>query len=254
MCHNTHAMGTSERKQRERAEREELILDVGRKMLLKDGYHGLSMDRIAEEIEYSKGIVYQHFASKDDLLCGISINLLREGLAYFHRASQLPGRPRERFTAIAVASQLLFRLHPDSFQAQLIIWVNAIADRAPQERREAMGQLQGELHALLVSIVDDAVARNDLRLPPGVTPHSVMHGMWTMLIGAELSAQAPKLSNQCEAIDPATSARQNIQRLWDGYGWKPLSTVWDYAQTEKRTLTEVFPEEYQALQRAGRNL
>lgn len=244
-------MGTSERKQRERAERESLILDVGRKMLLKDGYHGLSMDRIAEEIEYSKGIVYQHFASKDDLLCGISINLLREGVAFFHRASQLRGRPRERLTAIALASQLLFRLHPDSFQAQLIIWVNAIADRASQERREVMGQLQTDLHVLLIGIVDDAIARNDLRLPPGVTPHNVMHGMWAMLVGADLTAQAPRFAKQWDTVEPAAVVRWNIQRLWDGYGWKPLSTAWDYAETEKRTLTELFPEEYQVLQRSG---
>ena len=59
---------TVTRKQREIAQREDLILETARKMLLERGYLGLTMDRIAEEIEYSKGTVYQHFSSKEDLI------------------------------------------------------------------------------------------------------------------------------------------------------------------------------------------
>ncbi len=33
-------------------------------MIVRDGYHGLSMDRIAEALEYSKGTIYQHFSCK----------------------------------------------------------------------------------------------------------------------------------------------------------------------------------------------
>ena len=129
MCHNS-VMGTPERKERERAQREQHILQVGRRMLVEHGYHGLSMDRIAQEIEYSKGIVYQHFSSKEDLLCAISVDLLKGVLDFLRRAARVRGHARERLTAEAVAIQLHCALNPDGFQAQLLIWVNSIAEKA----------------------------------------------------------------------------------------------------------------------------
>ena len=61
-------MDTLTRKQREIREREQLILDVARDMLLTRAYLGVTMDRIAQEIEYSNGTVYQHFSNKEDVL------------------------------------------------------------------------------------------------------------------------------------------------------------------------------------------
>ena len=51
-------MSTSNRKEREIREREELILAVGRDLLLERGYLGMTMDKIAEATEYSKGLEY----------------------------------------------------------------------------------------------------------------------------------------------------------------------------------------------------
>mgnify|MGYP001820983313 CR=1 FL=1 len=52
------------RKQREILEREELILSAAQKLLHEQGYNHLTMDRVAETVEYSNGTIYNHFASK----------------------------------------------------------------------------------------------------------------------------------------------------------------------------------------------
>lgn len=247
-------MGTSERKERNLAQREQRILEVGRRMLVTHGYRGLSMDRIAAEIEYSKGIVYQHFSSKEDLLCAISIDLLREGVVFFRRASRYSGHARERLTAVAVASQLLLRLNPDGFQAQLIIWVNSIAEKAPQERQASLGHLQSEVIEILTEIVQDAVQRKELVVPPEFAPLSLAHGMWAMLIGTELLAQERKSAASFEPLDSGTVTRRNLQVFWDGFGWKPLSTEWNYEATVRRVLDELFAEEHERLLKTGRTL
>jgi hypothetical protein len=36
--------------------------------------------------------------------------------------------------------------------------------------------------------------------------------------------------------------RQNQDRMCDGWGWKPLLGEWDYAATDQRIRSEVFPE------------
>ena len=244
-------MGTSERKERERAEREQRILLVARRMLVEQGYHGLSMDRIAEEIEYSKGIVYQHFSSKEDLLCAISIDLLKEGVGFFRRASRFSGHARERLTAVAVAAQLLLRLNPDGFQAQLIIWVNSIAEKAPQARQASLGRLQSEAIEILAEIVRDAIQCKELVLPADVVPLSLVHGTWAMLVGSDLLAQAGKTSADFKSLELGVVTRRNLEILWDGFGWEPLSTEWDYEATVRRVLADLFAEEHEKLLKTG---
>jgi len=51
------------RKQREIATREQLILDTAQNILHEQGYSHLTMERIAEATEYSKGTIYYHFSS-----------------------------------------------------------------------------------------------------------------------------------------------------------------------------------------------
>ncbi len=64
--------------QRQRAERESLILAEAERLLGTEGYEGLVMDRLAELVGISKGTLYQHFANKEDLVGAV---ILR-GLAH----------------------------------------------------------------------------------------------------------------------------------------------------------------------------
>lgn len=61
-------MGLAERKEREKVELKNQILDAARKMLLAHGQEGLSIRKIAEEIEYSPATIYLYFADKDAIL------------------------------------------------------------------------------------------------------------------------------------------------------------------------------------------
>jgi len=86
-------MSTLTRKQREIQQREEMLLDVARKMLIEQGYAGLSMDRIAESTEYSKGVIYQHFSSKEDLVTAMAVQSLSRRVEYFARAASFKENP-----------------------------------------------------------------------------------------------------------------------------------------------------------------
>lgn len=61
-------MGISERKEREKAEMRERILDAAMKMFLEEGYAKTSIRNIADAIEYSPGTIYLYFKDKDELL------------------------------------------------------------------------------------------------------------------------------------------------------------------------------------------
>jgi AcrR family transcriptional regulator len=55
-------------KERQRQERENLILQAAEDVLLEKGYHDISMDEIAARVGIAKGTLYLHFAKKEDLL------------------------------------------------------------------------------------------------------------------------------------------------------------------------------------------
>lgn len=61
-------MGLTERKEREKIELKNLILDAARKILLAQGQDGLSIRKIADEIEYSPATIYLYFPDKDAIL------------------------------------------------------------------------------------------------------------------------------------------------------------------------------------------
>lgn len=49
----------------------ELVLDAARRVFLERGYGGASLDAIAQEAGFSKGVVYSQFAGKADLFLGL---------------------------------------------------------------------------------------------------------------------------------------------------------------------------------------
>lgn len=56
------------RRQREREQRLETILDAAGRLFTTEGYHRTGMERIADEAEVSVGTVYFYFKNKEDLL------------------------------------------------------------------------------------------------------------------------------------------------------------------------------------------
>ena len=60
-------MGVKERREREKSETRDKILDAARELFVTEGYEGVSMRKVAEKIEYSPTAIYVHFADKEEL-------------------------------------------------------------------------------------------------------------------------------------------------------------------------------------------
>src|SRR6478672_1413373 len=61
-------MGTKERREREKTEVRDKILDAARNLFVSEGYESVSMRKIAEAIEYSPTAIYVHFKDKAELM------------------------------------------------------------------------------------------------------------------------------------------------------------------------------------------
>jgi AcrR family transcriptional regulator len=62
------ADGPRSLKDRQREERERLLLEAAEELLAEKGYHEMSIDEIAARVGVSKGTVYLHFSSKEELV------------------------------------------------------------------------------------------------------------------------------------------------------------------------------------------
>ena len=60
-------MGVKERREREKSETRDKILDAARELFVTEGYEGVSMRKVADKIEYSPTAIYVHFADKEEL-------------------------------------------------------------------------------------------------------------------------------------------------------------------------------------------
>lgn len=65
-------MGVKERQEREREAVGRAILDAARDLFVAEGYHNVSIRKIAERIEYSPGSIYSYFPSKDDIFFALA--------------------------------------------------------------------------------------------------------------------------------------------------------------------------------------
>jgi AcrR family transcriptional regulator len=61
-------LGTRERREREREEVREKILDAARELFVHEGYEAVTMRKIAQRIEYSPTAIYLHFKDKQQIL------------------------------------------------------------------------------------------------------------------------------------------------------------------------------------------
>jgi len=65
-------MGIAERKEREKQQRRNAIIDAAERLIFEKGYENTTMDMVAEEAELSKGTLYLYFKSKEDLYLAIN--------------------------------------------------------------------------------------------------------------------------------------------------------------------------------------
>ncbi|MHC4958944.1 MAG: TetR/AcrR family transcriptional regulator [Planctomycetota bacterium] len=231
---------TSTRKQREIALREELILDTAREMLLERGYLGLTMDRIAEKIEYSKGTVYQHFGSKEDVIVAVAAQANDKRAEFFERAALFHGSTRERVLGIGISVDLFRQLYPSWLRAEQIIHGSSISEKAGDEHMRALYTNENRCFGTFLGIVRDGIAQGDL--PADASPEHIVFGLWTMTYGAHF-LMSSRMPVEEKIADPAATLRDNQHTLLDGFAWKPFAKDWDYVATEARLLDEVFVEE-----------
>jgi AcrR family transcriptional regulator len=153
-------MGVKERREREKSETRDKILDAARELFVTEGYDGVSMRRVAEKIEYSPTAIYVHFADKNELfheLCQQDYSRLAE----VFQSSTMSIDPLERLKQIG-RTYIDFGVHyPNHYRFMFMTPHPAIEPN--EEECEKKGNPELDAYAFLKWAVQQAIDAGRLR-------------------------------------------------------------------------------------------
>ena len=229
------------RKERERAAREELILDHAQRLLLQEGFQNLNLDRLAEAVEYSKGTLYLHFKTKEDIALAVATRALKERADFFERAARFAGRSREKVHAIGFACCQFANVYPDYFNVELMLKSHSFWEKADEARQQQMGMQGGRCFRTMNQIINEGIQAGDLPRRR-MTPEQIVFSIASTATGSHIMSRNTHLAIMAGIEDPMKLMCNTVDLLLDGLGWKPLSAEWDYDAVDRRIKKEIFPE------------
>jgi AcrR family transcriptional regulator len=235
-------VGTRERRLRDVAEREQLFLDSARDLIRQDGLLNLQMARIAERCDYAVGTLYQHFASKEDLLVALSTDNLQHRVDLFRRVCDWKAGSRDRMMGIAVADMMFVRLYPEHFRLAQLAFTEVVWGAASSERRRLALDAGEPLGQVCDGIISEAVHCGDLKLR-GLKPQELGLGPWALTIGTHSIIHIDGVLEPGQVSDPYRLMMKHLHYLLNGFDWQPLFDPSDDValdQMIKRICSEVF--------------
>lgn len=115
---------TQTRKERERAERHQRIIDTARDLAEAQGWEAVTVRKLAESIEYSQPVLYSHFAGKDAIVAAVAEHGCEELAAISRELREAAPNPEAALTAVAQGYLDFARERPALYDAIFVMKVN----------------------------------------------------------------------------------------------------------------------------------
>jgi AcrR family transcriptional regulator len=137
------------------------ILHAAERIFVREGYHGATIRKIAEEVGVSSTALYMHFRDKSEILLEICQDAFAQLIAQNDEISSLPIEPKARVRRMLDAYmefglqnpnayQLVFASPPGALAGEKVAAMNALGMRCYEPFRQAVaeiaeaGELRGE--------------------------------------------------------------------------------------------------------------
>lgn len=203
-------------KERQRQERESLILQAAEELLIEKGYHETSIDDIAARVGISKGTVYLHFQSKEELIFALFERNHRQFQQAMETQVTVGGDPH------ATLESLLTYLY-SGFNGKHFQMLRAIFMQSP-ELRSRFAERKGAHHEGWAELADRVNAVLEAGKRSGEfdasIPTSVMVAMYMNLLNPMSYA---RLTEQ-EHIESAEIVKHICHFFFKGIAAAPTAT------------------------------
>jgi AcrR family transcriptional regulator len=117
-------MSIQARKERDRAQREKLIITAARELAEAEGWDAVTTRRLAERVEYSQPVLYSHFKGKDAITTAVALEGFADMAAELRAARTAAGDPADALARLSAAYVAFADQRPALYDAMFSRKVN----------------------------------------------------------------------------------------------------------------------------------
>jgi len=140
-----------QRRERDRAKRQELIVRTARELAEAEGWDAVTTRRLSERIEYSQPVLYSHFANKDAIVAAVAEQGFAELATALGAARRKEVERYDLLRAVADAYLAFAEANPALYDAMftLDVGLRFAQPDSPPALREGFDQLVATFDALV---------------------------------------------------------------------------------------------------------
>jgi TetR/AcrR family transcriptional regulator len=159
-------MGIAERREREREQRQQDIIEAAERVFFSKGYEAATMDEVSEEAELSKGTLYLYFNTKEELYFAVTLRGFRILYGLFEKAVAEKETGFEQLREIGRAYVRFFNEHRDHFKNIMFFESKSLDFEQTnpwlEEFESQSGRIFGKLTEAIETGIEDGTIRADL--------------------------------------------------------------------------------------------
>ncbi len=176
--------------ERRRRRVRDAIITAAEKVFAEEGAEGLSIRRLAEEIDYSPSAIYKYFSSKTELLTVLKEAFFEDLVAEIEVVRQKPDQSSSKCAreSISIYVQTALR-RPHHYAAAFSgtddtsDWEKEMTESGGGEEISYRMKALQMLQELVASCVEEGLFRQDLKIPAAAKSlWASMHGLATLMI------------------------------------------------------------------------
>jgi AcrR family transcriptional regulator len=172
------------RRERERAERERLIVTAARELAEAEGWDAVTTRRLADEIEYSQPVLYSHFKGKGAIMAAVAVQGCADLADELRVARTATGSTREALAAVGAAYTAFARRRPALYDVIFTLAVDLpfATPEAPAALQDAFGELMQAVRPIAAEGEDMGALTE--------TYWAGLHGLVTLMRSGRLPEEA----------------------------------------------------------------
>jgi AcrR family transcriptional regulator len=204
-------MGITERKERDKVEMRQRIIDAAIQMFLEEGYEKTSIRNIAEKIEYSPATIYLYYKDKDELLYDVQGQAF-EKLDQAFREKATAKDPIKRLEQIMVTYIRFGKKNPELYDLMFII-------RAPMNvmKEQEMWENCHDAFGFLMQTIAECIEQKQIRyndvMVAALSIWAMGHGLVSLDLRSRLSVTQMDEDDIALTIEKSVSEYLNLFKI-----------------------------------------
>jgi AcrR family transcriptional regulator len=171
-------MTATQRRERDRRQRHELIVRTARDLAEAEGWEAVTTRRLADRVEYSQPVLYSHFENREAIVRAVALEGFADLGAELRSARLAAASPDGAIRAVAQAYLDFAAAHPALYEAMFSLPIG-VRFASPSQTPPPLVDSFAQLVAVLGGQVEDPFADPQVALLAEVY-WSALHGLVTL--------------------------------------------------------------------------